>query len=39
MKDVVSIAPLADERGLIAYECSNCGHLTSVLIPAAHSGE
>lgn len=37
MKDVVTIAPLADEPGLIAYECPNCGHLTSVLIPAAHS--
>jgi predicted RNA-binding Zn-ribbon protein involved in translation (DUF1610 family) len=33
MKDVVTIAALAGDPGLIAYECPNCGHLTSVLIP------
>ena len=33
MKDVVTIAPLAGDPGLRAYECPNCGHLTSVLIP------
>jgi hypothetical protein len=34
MKDVVTI-PLrsGDDRGLIAYECPHCGHLTSFLIP------
>jgi hypothetical protein len=31
MKEVVTIAPLRDEPGLIAYECSKCAHLTSVL--------
>jgi predicted RNA-binding Zn-ribbon protein involved in translation (DUF1610 family) len=35
MKDVVTIAPLASEPGLIAYECPNCGHVTSVLVRAA----
>jgi hypothetical protein len=30
MKDVVTIAPLAGDPGLIAYECPDCGHLTSV---------
>jgi hypothetical protein len=33
MKDVVTIAPLAGDPGLIAYECPDCGHLTSVLVP------
>jgi predicted nucleic acid-binding Zn ribbon protein len=31
MVDVVSIAPLGDEPGLIAYECPQCGYVTSVL--------
>jgi hypothetical protein len=33
MKEVVTIAPLGDEPGLIAYECSKCAHLMSVRIP------
>ena len=32
MDEVLSIAPLAAEPGLIAYECPNCGYVTSVLI-------
>jgi hypothetical protein len=32
MKDVVTIAPLGQEPGLIAYECPECGYLTSVLV-------
>jgi hypothetical protein len=35
MKDVVTIAPLAGDPGLVAYECPDCGHLTSVLVPPA----
>jgi predicted RNA-binding Zn-ribbon protein involved in translation (DUF1610 family) len=31
MKDIVTIAPLGDEPGLVAYECPKCGHVTSVL--------
>jgi hypothetical protein len=31
MKDVVTIAPLGNEPGLIAYECPKCGHVNSVL--------
>ena len=31
MDEVLSIAPLAGEPGLIAYECPNCGYVTSVL--------
>ena len=34
MKEVVTIAPLGDEPGLIAYECSKCAHLMSVLVQA-----
>lgn len=33
MLDVVTIKPTAKEQGLIAYECSNCGYLMSVLQP------
>jgi C4-type Zn-finger protein len=32
MKDVVTIAPIAGEPGLIAYECQNCRHVMSDLI-------
>ena len=32
MKDVVSIAPVGHEPGLVAYECPNCGYVTSVLL-------
>jgi hypothetical protein len=34
MDDVVTIAPLLDEPGLIAYECPRCGYITSLLVPA-----
>jgi hypothetical protein len=33
MKDVVTIAPVVNEAGLVAYECPKCGHVTSVLVP------
>ena len=32
MKEVVRIAPVQNDPGLIAYECPACGYLTSVLI-------
>jgi len=32
MDEVLSIAPLVGEPGLIAYECPSCGYVTSVLI-------
>ena len=41
MKDVVWIAPIQNDPGLIAYECPACGYLTSVLIdrqPDDHQG-
>jgi rubredoxin len=38
MKDVVWIAPVQSDPGLIAYECPSCGYLTSVLI-ATQSGD
>jgi hypothetical protein len=31
MKDIVTIAPLGDEPGLVAYECPKCGCVKSVL--------
>jgi len=36
MDEVVRIAPLPGEPGLIAYECPGCGYVTSVL---SHSEE
>lgn len=33
MRDVVTIAPLAGDPGLVAYEGPNCKHVTSVLVP------
>jgi hypothetical protein len=30
MKDVVTIAPLGNEPGLIEYECPKCGLVNSV---------
>ena len=35
MVEIVSIAPLLHEPGLIGYECSACGYVTSVIIPPA----
>jgi hypothetical protein len=32
MKEIVRIAPVQSEPGLIAYECPACGYVTSVLI-------
>lgn len=37
MNEVVAIAPVLHETGLIAYECPHCEHLTSVLVPAEPS--
>ena len=34
MEEVVSIAPVQGEPGLIAYECPSCGYVTSVLTHA-----
>jgi len=36
MKEIVRIAPLPSEPGLIAYECPSCGYVTSVLISPKH---
>ena len=33
MKEVVWIAPVRTEPGLIAYECPSCSYITSVLMP------
>jgi hypothetical protein len=32
MVEIVTIAPLPHEPGLIAYECAACGYVTSVII-------
>ena len=34
MREVARVAPLQKEPGLIAYECSACGYVTSVILPA-----
>jgi hypothetical protein len=34
MSEVVRVAPMLHEAGLIAYECPKCGHLTSVIVPS-----
>ena len=31
MEEILRIAPLLHEPGLIAYECGQCGYLTSVV--------
>jgi len=33
MEEVVRIAPVQTEPGLIGYECSACGYVTSILTP------
>ena len=38
MDEVVRIAPVVGEPGLIAYECPNCVYVTSVLVQP-NSGE
>ena len=34
MDELLRIAPTAKDKGLIAYECSSCGYVTSVLVAA-----
>jgi hypothetical protein len=34
MAEVVRIAPLVDQPGLIAYECPKCFYTTSEIVPA-----
>jgi predicted RNA-binding Zn-ribbon protein involved in translation (DUF1610 family) len=31
MQEVATVAPFADQPGLRAYQCSKCGHTSSVL--------
>jgi hypothetical protein len=38
MKDVVTIAPVAGDPGLVAYECPDCKHLTSVIVLTQSDG-
>jgi hypothetical protein len=33
MEEVVRIAPVQNEPGLIGYECPSCSYVTSVLTP------
>jgi hypothetical protein len=33
MEEIMRIAPLLHEPGLVAYECGQCGYLTSVVEP------
>ena len=39
MQEVVRIAPLETEPGLIAYECPSCSYVTSVLIEPRATGQ
>jgi hypothetical protein len=34
MEEVVWIAPVQDEPGLVGYECPSCSYVTSVLTPS-----
>jgi hypothetical protein len=34
MREITRIPPTLHQQGLIAYECSHCGHLTSDLAEA-----
>jgi len=36
MEEVVRIAPVRNEPGLIGYECPSCNYVTSVLTPPNH---
>jgi hypothetical protein len=36
MEEVVRIAPVGNEPGLIAYECPSCRHVTSVVTTLDH---
>ena len=33
MSDILTIPPTHGQSGLIAYECANCGYITSDLLP------
>jgi hypothetical protein len=37
MPEVVTIAPMGRQPGLVAYECPKCGYVTSVLALSATS--
>ena len=37
MQEIMRIAPLRIEPGLIAYECPTCGKLTSEILPAGRT--
>ena len=39
MKEVLWIDPIQTEPGLIAYECSSCSYVTSVLTPAGSKSD
>jgi hypothetical protein len=39
MNDVVTIAPLCTQPGLVAYECPDCGYLTSRLLESVSISE
>ncbi len=34
MREIITIAPIGTEPGLIAYECSACSYVTNVIVPA-----
>jgi len=38
MHEILSIAPIFNEPGLIAYECPRCGYVASELKPPLRSG-
>jgi uncharacterized Zn finger protein len=35
MDEIMQIEALWDAPGLVAFECPDCGYLTSVVVPAA----
>ena len=37
MQEIMRIAPLPMEPGLIAYECPTCGKVTSEILPAGRT--
>ena len=37
MQEIMRIAPLRIEPGLIAYECPTCGKVTSEILPAGRT--
>jgi hypothetical protein len=38
MKDIVTIAPVAGDPGLVAYECPHCKHVMSVIVQPRSNG-